>query len=409
MAKKLVKGEEKKEHRRGKGEGSIYQRPDGTWAAQVSTGHDPKTGKLKRRTFYGKTRGEVAQKLNETINQVEKGQYVEPSNVTVKQWFRDWLEPRKPHIEESTYNKYHTIIENHIIPDCGEMKLKLLTTKHIQDLINLKFESGRVDGKGGLSRETLECIRQTFKLALDKAVREKVILFNPVGPKMIEIRDTGKRKMKTLDQDEMDKFLGGCKDSIFFPAFILESVTGLRRGEILGLQWQDFDSEKRTIHIQRQLTPQNKLIEKVKTEESDRGITLDPEVVELLKAHKTKQEQLKKWFLKDAYQDNDLIFCWEDGRSVTPRVFLRHFKTLLKESGITKDLRFHDMRHTFATLAIESGIPIKTVQEMLGHENIETTLGTYAHVTKLMQDEAAEIMTGRISKHIKNLVAVNKQ
>ena len=97
--------------------------------------------------------------------------------------------------------------------------------------------------------------------------------------------------------------------------------------------------------------------------------------------------------------------CWEDGRSIHPRVFLRHFKMLLKRAGITKNLRFHDMRHTFATLAIESGVPIKTVQEMLGHENIQTTLGTYAHVSAKMRTKAAEIMTGHISKHLSKVIS----
>jgi integrase len=404
--KKVANG---KKSRRSKGEGSIYQRSDKTWAAQVSTGHDPKTGKLIRRTFYGNTRPEVAKKLNEVINQIEKGKYCGPSNVTVEQWFKDWLELRKVHVEESTFLKYTDTINHHIIPELGKLKLIALTTKHIQDLINSKMESGRLDGKGGLSKKMLIEIRQILKAGLDKAVREHIILFNPAGLKMIEISGTSKRKLQTLDQEEMDKLLEACKDDFLFPAFILESVTGLRRGEILGIEWKDFDPESRTIHIQRQLTPKNELKEKTKTEGSDRVIVLDPAVVKLLESLKTKQDQLKKWHLKGAYQDNDLMFCWQDGRSIIPRVFNQRFKILLKKAGITKNIRFHDMRHTAATLAIESGIPVKAVSEMLGHSDVRTTLMIYAHVTDKMRTEAAKILAERISKHLEKPLAVNKR
>lgn len=132
---------------------------------------------------------------------------------------------------------------------------------------------------------------------------------------------------------------------------------------------------------------------------------MDEAIVKLLESRRTKQEQIKKWYLKGAYQDNGLMFCWEDGRSIHPRVFLRHFKMLLLKAGITKNLRFHDMRHTFATLAIESGVPIKTVQGMLGRQNIQTTLGIYAHVTAKMRTEAAKIMTGHISKHLPKMIS----
>jgi integrase len=408
MAKKRANGEEKKT-RRSKGEGSIYQRPDGTWTAQISTGHDPKTGKLIRRTFYGKTRSEVAKKLNSVINQIDKGEYCGPSNVTVEQWFNDWLKLRKPHVEESTFIKYTDTINHHVIPELGQLKLTALKTKHIQDMINTKMESGRLDGKGGLSAKMLAEIRQILRAGLDKAVREHFISFNPAGPKMIEISGIGKKKMQTLDQDEMDKLLETCRSHFLFPAFILESVTGLRRGEILGLKWEDFDHEKRIIHIQRQLTPKNELKEKTKTEGSDRIIVLDPAVVKLLEAHRTQQEQLKKWHLKDIYQDNDLMFCWQDGRSVIPRVFNQHFKILLKKAGITKNIRFHDLRHTAATSAIESGIPIKAVSEMLGHTDVRTTLTIYSHVTDKMRADTAGVLAGRISKHLEKPLAVNKQ
>ncbi len=381
--------------RRSNGEGSITKRPDGTWMAQVSVGRDPATGKLKRKTFYGKTRQEVSKKITGVIHEIQTGNYIEPALITLGQWLNDWLKGRKPHITESTWQAYEVMIRCHINPNIGGIKLKDLRTRDIQNLLNAKLENGRVDGKGGLSTRVIKYIYSTLQSALKQAVKERLITHNVADA--IELPKQKKQEMKILTKENISVFMETAKNSIHYPAFLLELSTGLRRGELIGLRWEDIDFHNGILRVKQQIVRCKKglIISEPKTEKSKRTISLHKGILEKLKEHKKHQNELKL-LLGPAYQDNGLVFCTEDGKPLDPRNFVRHFESVLKKAGL-KHIRFHDMRHTFATMALQSGIPAKTIQEFLGHSTISVTMDTYSHVTPEMQSEAANIIGNILS------------
>lgn len=394
----LAKEKKETKKRRGRGEGSIYQRKDGLWVAQATVGINPKTGKPKRKTFYGKTRREVADKLTKTLHKVQSGTYVEPTLLTVEQWLNDWLEGRKPHIEESSWVSYEVMVRCHINPTLGKVKLKDLRTRDIQKLINEKLETG-------LSPRSVKYIHTTLNMALKQAIRERLIAYNPV--EAVELPKQRKKEMETFSQAEVQAFLQTAwRESRHYAAFHLEFLTGLRRGELLALKWEDIDFKKRTLTVREQLVraKEGLIFKGLKTAKSRRVMPLRGDILEVLKIHRDRQarekENLKQTLGEDAfkeiYQENDLLFCTELGKPLDPDNFVRHFKTLLKKAGL-KDIRFHDLRHTFATLSLEAGVNPKALQEMLGHATFGMTMDTYGHATQGMVEDAAEIVGGMLT------------
>lgn len=374
---------------RSNGEGSIYKRKDGGWFGVITVGIDPETGKQDRRYIYGKTRQKVAQKMNETLHKVNTGTYIEPTRITVKEWLEEWLKGRKPHLADNSWRTYDIMIRCHIIPAIGRIKLKDLKTRDIQNLINEKMENGRVEGEGGLSPRTVKYIYSTLHTALKQAVRERIIPFNVA--EAVELPKKRKKEMNTLSAEESRRFLQTTRKSPLHAAYLLALSTGLRQGEILGLKWEDIDFDEGALTVKRQLlrtTDQGLVLEEPKTKHSRRTISLNKEVIKELKLHKKEQNEVK---LKagPGSQDNDLLFFTDEGKPIDPRNFFRRFKRLLKEAGIP-DIPLHNLRHTYATLSLEAGIDPKTIQEILGHSTISTTMDTYSHVTIKMQKDAAD-------------------
>lgn len=377
--------------RRSKGEGSICRRKDGLWMAQATVGINPQTGKPRRKTFYGKTRREVAEKLNAVLHEIQQGSYIEPSQVTVEQWLTDWLEGRKPHIEESTWSSYEVMTRCHITPTLGKVKLKDLRTRDIQALLNDKLTED-------LSPRTVKYIYTTLNMALKQAAKERLIAYNPAEG--TELPKQTKKEMKTLTRQEVAQFLQVAKESRHYPAFLLELAAGLRRGELLAVKWETIDFSKRTLSIKEQLVraKEGLKFKGLKTVKSRRTLTLPSDIIEMLRIHKKRQAELKL-MLGPAYEDNDLLFCTEDGKPLDPKNFVRHFKGLLKKAGL--DVRFHDLRHTFATLSLEAGIPVKTVQDMLGHTTSAMVMDVYGHVTQDMHEAAAATIGEVLAECIK--------
>ncbi len=403
--------------RRSNGEGSVYQLPNGTWRGQVTTGINPKTGKPKRQSFTGKTRSEVTQKMTKALHELQTGSYIEPSTLTVSQWLEDWLKGRKPHIEESTYITYETMIRCHIKPELGEFKLRNLRTRDIQNLINSKMENGRFDGKGELSTRTVKYIYSTIQSALGQALKERLIPYNPADA--VELPKQTKKEIETLTQEEVSKFLSTAKEdkadlirrarteetktiftyqsSLYYNLFYLELASGLRRGELLGLVWDDIDFENEVINVKRQLVRSKEkglILKNPKTEGSIRVIKIDNITAKKLKTHKVNQSKVKLILTDERFKNtNNLVFCNEEGKPIDPRNLARHFDFLLKKAEI-RHFRLHDLRHTHATLSLEAGADMKSMQERLGHTTFKTTADTYSHVTKKMAEKAANIIGG---------------
>ncbi len=371
----------KKAGRRGNNEGSIRQRKDGTWEARLTIGYNDE-GKAIRKSFYGKEREDVARQLTKELNNLNMGTYFEPSKVTLEEWLEAWLEGRRAHIAENTWSAYETMIRVHIAPNMGTVKLKGLKTRPIQNLLNKKYE-------GGLSARTVKYLYQTINAALRQAVKEQMIPFNPA--EFCELPKAEQKEMRVLSVEEIGKFFEVAKESPHYTAFYLDLASGLRRGELLGLRWQDIDFNKGTISVWQQLvkskTKPRLVFKETKTPKSKRTIKLDPGTMGLLKFHQKRQEHMKD-FLGPDYQDGSLVFCTEDGRPLDPDNFRRHLNVLLERAGVPK-AGIHTLRHSYATLALEAGVSIKTVQENLGHASIAMTGDIYSHVTARMKEESA--------------------
>lgn len=377
---------------RGNGEGTIYQRKDGYWIGQITIGTDPRTGKLKRKTVSGKTRDEVSDKMLEIRHDLLKGTYSEPSKIKVSEWLNEWIEGRKHSIAYSTYRNYKGKIKNHLIPSIGGMKVTDLTSRHIQRLLKEKLEDGRVDGKGGLSTRSVKYIYQTLHAALEQAVKEKIINYNVC--EAVEVPKKQKeKKLHTWNKVQVGKFLKNAKEfGKYFNVYYMALNTGMRKGELLGLKWEDVSLENKKINVVRQLIYGKDGLEfkKVKTNSGNRVIPLTNRVVVFLKKLRTKQKE-NKLALGEAYNDLDLVLCRENGENVYPRALTRDFNPIIKKASIPR-IRFHDLRHTFATQFLEAGGNIKILQQILGHSSISVTMDTYSHVTDDMLNLAAEKM-----------------
>lgn len=373
--------------KRANGEGSIYQRPNGTWVAQITTGRDSE-GKLKRVSFSGKTRKEVQEKVTKALSELQTGTFVEPTKTTVSQWLDTWMqEYKKQSLRPTTYESYEIIIEVHIKPAIGGIQLRQLQPSDLQRFYNSKLENGRADGKGGLSPRMIRYIHAILHGALRQAVKEGLVIRNVT--EAVTLPRQKKKEFTPLTQEQVIKFLDSIKEDRLFPAILLDIGSGLRRGELLGLRWKDVDFKNRVIKVRQSLARVKGewLFQEPKSEKSKRSIPIPGDIIAELKSHKARQNQ-EKLLAGETYQDNDLIFATPDGRPLETRSFLRHFEKLLDNAGLPK-VRFHDLRHTYATLLLEAGEHPKVVQELLGHSQITMTLDTYSHVLPELKQAAA--------------------
>lgn len=389
-----------KRGRRGNNEGSITQRKDGRWQGSVKIGMNPETGAPKRAYFYGKTRKEVQEKIQEALGKVKEGTFAEPSKLTFGEWLDTWLNDyMKMSLRPTTWASYETQAKKHIKPALGHIKLQNLTTDHLQKLYNEKLEGGRADKKkGGLSPRSVRYIHQVIHGALEQAVRGKKISINPANA--VVLPKINKKEIQSLDTKGTKAFLQEAKKTRHYTAYLTLLVTGIRRGELLALRWKDVDLEEGTITINRNLvrTKEGLIFQEPKTELSRRTINIKEDIIKELKTNKAKQAEMKLKLGK-AYQDNNLVFCNEDGKSMDPRSFAKHFERMierLQKKGFSR-ITLHGLRHTFATLSIQEGVDLRTIQETLGHYDPSFTMRTYSHVTNKMRREA--------SSKIGNLIA----
>ncbi len=405
------KGVKKMAKKRGNGEGSISQRKDGTWVAAATVGYDVEKGKPVRKYFYGKKRGEVKDKLNDALNQVKNGNYKDPVKVLFAEWLNTWLNDyMKPSLRSTTWESYQVQVEKHIKPNLGHIRLNLLQTEHLQKLYNEKLKGGRADGKpGGLSPRSVRYIHIVIHGALEQAKKEGKIIINPADAVKLPKQD--KKEIKHLDATGVSILLRAARETKHFPAYYLELSTGLRRGELLALRWQDIDFKSRNITVNQGLvrTKEGLKFQEPKNKLANRTISIPKEVMDEIKFHR-KRQMTEIENAGEAYKNNNLLFCNELGQPLCPRGFTRHFERLLKrcndiivkeciEKGMTQEqaekvkipkIPFHSLRHTFATMSLQEGVDMKTTQENLGHFDPAFTLRTYSGVTKRMKTEATD-------------------
>ena len=377
--------------RRANGEGNIRKRSDGRWEGRYTAGRDPETGKTVYKNVLGKTQTEVKAKLKQAIQENAEVDTLKAAQYTVGQWMDVWFENyAKIKVRPSSHQTYRGYIDNHIKSNIGKIQLNKLTTLELQKLYKKLLSRGRVDrieAKGqpkGLSPKTVRNIHQVISSAMDFAKAQKLIAVNTTDgcalPKLEH------REMKTLPVEQLASFLREAKEIGVFEMYYIELATGLRRGELLGLKWEDLDLEQCTLRVQRQVSRINgEVVEApLKTKNSYRTISLGEDAVGILKKQKKK------------CGDSEYVFPSPTGGPISPDSVIQMLHRVLKRAGLPK-VRFHDLRHTFATVALQNGVDIKTVSGMLGHYSAGFTLDTYAHVTTQAQREAAKTMGSVLS------------
>jgi integrase len=371
---------------------------EGTWIGQVTIGYDPRTGKRKRKSFYGETRKEVADKIAEALQQIRSGTFIVPTQTTFGEWLDRWLTGyKKPQLRQGTYENYEMLVNTHIKPALGKIPLAKLQAHMLQSFYNEKLEKGRADGKGGLSTRMVRYFHAIIHQALEQAVKEGLLARNvadATSPPTVR-----NRQMRPLTEKELQAFFAVAKEDRLFAAYVLAVTTGLRRGELLGLCWDSVDLEHGVITVRRQLLALKNgptLEETTKSESGRRSIVLTDDAIRELKAHRKRQAQ-EKLLLGEAYQDNGLVFCREDGTPLRPEEFTKRFQRWLAKAGLPK-VRLHDLRHTHASLLLARGVHPKIVQERLGHSSISITLDLYSHLTPGLQEAAAATLNGLLSK-----------
>ena len=369
--------------KRGNGEGSIGRRKDGLYMARytVQTATGP-----KRKILYGKTRQEVAAKLSKALADRESGLTFDADNVTVAEYLARWLSDSvRGTVRISTFERHEQIIRAHLAPAFGRMKLKNLTPAHVRTLHREKLEDG-------LAPATVRKIHSTLHKALSQAVADGMIPRNAAD---VKAPRPAPEEMRPLSEVEARTFLDTARErgDRFEALYVLAITTGLRRGELLGLRWDDADLDRGILRVGRGLVREGgrHVLGETKTKRGRRRVNLTPRTLAALKTHRVKQLE-HRVRLAGLYEDLGLIFSSEKGTPLNPENLVkRSFKPLLKRAGLP-EIRFHDLRHTCATLLLGRGIHPKIVQELLGHATIAMTLDTYSHYLPSMGDQASGAM-----------------
>ena len=380
--------------RRKKGEGSVRQRKDGRWEGRVVIGYDEK-GLPKTKNVLAKTKRECQEKLKqlrETVTgpRTEKVRSEMPFGEWLDFWYQTYV---KPQIRPTTQANYEAKIYQHIIPELGKIPLNQLAQKDLQQFYaRMKTGGGLIRteqfGKG-LSDSMVRGLHAACRSALEKAVQEELIRTNPaVGCKLPPKRG---REMQVLGREELQRFLIQAQAEGYFELFLLDLCTGLRRGELLALQWTDLDIENRTLSVTKQVNRINGelVVSPPKTRNSVRTLALPQQAVDLLIAERKKHPR------------NPYLFpSPKTGTMYDPDAFRRTHDKILKAIGV-EHIRFHDLRHTFATLSLKSGVDVKTLSGALGHYSAGFTLNTYTHATAQMKQDAADTIGGVINQQMR--------
>jgi integrase len=365
--------------KRANGEGSVHQRKDGRWCASISLDHG------KRKHFLGADRDDVARKLRAALKSRDDGLPMITERQTVAQFMKSWLEAVRPSVRERTWVRYEQYVRLHAVPDLGKIPLTRLTPQHLQRLYSDRL-------KAGLSATSVHHIHAMLHSALKQATRWNLLPRNVAD--LVDPPRITRHEMSTLSPEQALLFLEAANGDRLEALYVVALTTGVREGELLGLRWRDVDFAGVAIEIRGSLqrVPSGLVLAEPKTKKSRRQIGLTDTALTALRQHRARQAE-ERLRLGAAWSNElDLVFVDELGKPIEATKFLRNsFKPLLKAAGLP-DIRFHDLRHSAATLLMGRGIHAKIVSEMLGHSQVGITLDLYSHVTPTMQREATDAM-----------------
>lgn len=361
-----------------------------TYYVVVDRGRD--SNGRRRQKWHGgfRTRREAEAAQAKIVNDLNGGAYVSPTTLTFEGWVRDtWLPAVKSQLKASKWDSYRRNLELHVLPRIGHRQLQQLTAPMLNALYAELLAAGRRNGAGGLGAKTVRYIHTTIHKALSDAVDADLVPRNvaakakPPRPQRVAAVE-----MRFWSAPELAQFLSGVAGTRLEAAWRLAAMTGMRRGEVLGLRWRDVDLDSARLSVRRALVSvAYAIVESTPKTHQARVIDLDPGTVGLLRVHSERQRAEKsEWGRK--YRERDLVFCQENGGPMHPDGFTQRLHLEVRRSGLPR-IRLHDLRHTHASIALQAGIPVKVISERLGHESPAFTLKQYAHVLPGMQAEGA--------------------
>ncbi|MFJ9079448.1 tyrosine-type recombinase/integrase [Streptomyces sp. NPDC102278] len=397
---------------RANGDGTVYQRKDGRWEA---AGYVLAPGNTRKRVrVYGTTRKDALAKLTEKISASNRGLPVAAADSTVSAYLTYWLNGVAVHyLRENTHTRYDSCIRLHLIPGLGAKKLARLTTRDVRTFLDgLRTTCQCCTQKRDTARRTCcavgQCCRTVLspltvayvhavlKSALEHAVREDELPRNVA--RNVKTPTPRPRRFQPLTAAEARQFLQAASGDRLNALYELALRTGLRKGELLGLRWEDLDLAGGTVSIRRTLQrtrTQGLTTLHTKTRASERRIALPTECVNSLKIHRERQQEERR-AAGTGWKDNELIFTTPTGRPFDPTNLTRRFRGLLDRAGLRR-IRFHDLRHSTATLLLEQGVDLVVIKELLGHAHIGVTAGVYAHVRLRLQRQAIDTLNDALS------------
>lgn len=379
----------KRHRRRINGEGSIYRRKsDGRWVGQFK---EPASAGGRQRYVYAKTQQEALNKLKEEIAKAESGCLGEHAKTTVGEYLGWWLENVvRGDVAHRTYHNYLSQTQNHLLPALGKKKLQALKLEDVEGLYRSMSASG-------LSSATVRYVHSVLRRALKQALVRGLVPRNVAeGASLPRV---GRKEAQTFTPEEVRRFLRAARDDRLGALYVVAVTCGCRQAELLGLRWEDVDLGAGTLTVRRQVQRSRDgsgMVTGPTKNKKSRTIRLGIVAVEALKAHRERQAE-EVASAKGLWKDPDLVFASTIGTTLDPsNVVDRSFKPLLRRAGLP-NIRFHDLRHACATLLFSEGVPVKVVQEVLGHSSVSVTMDVYSHVLPDMQEKAAAAMDGLLS------------
>jgi integrase len=378
--------------------GHIRARGPGAWELKYDIGVDPATGRriTRFKTVHGAKR-DAQRELRAILTALDGGAYADPRKMTVGQWLSQWLEEAQHVVARKTLERYREIVDRHLVPALGAIPLGKLQPVHVQAYYTQALATGRRDGTGGLSAQTVVHHDRVLNVALKRARSLRLIASNPIED--VSRPRVERHEIEALEPDEAATLLTTARGTRMFPIIFLALATGLRRGEVLGLRWCDVDLEGRRLTVAQSLeqTVAGGLKFKApKTKRSSRTIALSLALVEELQTYRARQatERLALGIGRDPA---GLVFTSIDGAPLRPDGVTWRFAKLVNQAGVRR-ISFHGLRHTHATDLLRAGVHSKIASERLGHSSVATTLDIYSHALPGLQEEAAQRIDAALRK-----------
>jgi len=371
-------------NRRGRGEGGIYKTKEGTWRAQIQVDGERLGNTLR-------TRKQAVEWIRNIKNEFERGLSADGISLFYGKFLDEWLIVKKQSVAEQTWSYYSQIIRDYIKPNLGYLKIREITSRKIQKFYNDMVENG-------VGLRTIEKTHTIIHASLNAAIKYGMIPSNP--EKGTEYPKPKKKEMKFMNKDEVLRFLRISRENRDrnYALFYLAIVTGMRQGELLGLMWKDIDLENGIISVKQNLKRMiggGLVLSKPKTESSLRSIRIGSDSIEVLREQKNRIEN-EEQEIKGLWIDDGFVFPTKIGTAMDPSALVKKFKLSLKRAGLS-EIRFHDLRHTSASLMLNNGVDIFVASKRLGHAKPSITLDVYGHLLSSAQNEVADKMESLLS------------